>query len=84
MTVQLLGKDDSSFDDSEVSTGRWQAYIDSFVAVRAGAFHLYAVLMSLTDGDNGGPAPSPCEAAFLAQVSSAYDISTRAWLTPVS
>lgn len=33
MTAQLLGKDDSSFDDSEVSTGRWQAYIDSFVAV---------------------------------------------------
>jgi len=32
MTVQLLGKDDSSFDDSEVSTGRWQAYIDSYVA----------------------------------------------------
>ncbi|KZP17508.1 hypothetical protein FIBSPDRAFT_911970 [Athelia psychrophila] len=32
ITVQLLGKDDSSFDDSEVSTGRWQAYIDSYVA----------------------------------------------------
>ncbi|CCL98034.1 uncharacterized protein FIBRA_00028 [Fibroporia radiculosa] len=31
VTVQLLGKDDSSFDDSEVLTGRWQAYIDSFV-----------------------------------------------------
>lgn len=34
MTIQLLGKDDSSFDDSEVSTGRWQAYIDSFITVR--------------------------------------------------
>lgn len=34
MTVQLLGKDDSSFDDTEVTTGRWQAYIDSFVSVR--------------------------------------------------
>ena len=33
MTVQLIGKDDSSFDDSEVLTGRWQSYIDSFVSV---------------------------------------------------
>ncbi|KAI0938381.1 hypothetical protein AcW1_010256 [Taiwanofungus camphoratus] len=33
VTVQLLGKDDSSFDDSEVLTGRWQAYVDSFVLV---------------------------------------------------
>ncbi|KAF9494802.1 hypothetical protein BDN71DRAFT_1507303 [Pleurotus eryngii] len=32
ITVQLLGKDDSSFDDSEVLTGRWQAYLDSFVS----------------------------------------------------
>jgi len=34
MTAQRLGKDDSSFDDSEISTGRWQAYIDSYVSVR--------------------------------------------------
>ena len=33
MTVQLIGKDDSSFDDSEVLTGRWQAYIDAYVGV---------------------------------------------------
>lgn len=33
MTVQLIGKDDSSFDDSEVLTGRWQSYIESFVSV---------------------------------------------------
>jgi paired amphipathic helix protein Sin3a len=33
MTFQLIGKDDSSFDDSEVLTGRWQSYIDSFVSV---------------------------------------------------
>ena len=33
VTIQLLGKDDSSFDDSEVITGRWQAYIDSYVSV---------------------------------------------------
>lgn len=33
MTIQLIGKDDSSFDDSEVLTGRWQSYIDSFVSV---------------------------------------------------
>ncbi|KAL0958045.1 hypothetical protein HGRIS_000221 [Hohenbuehelia grisea] len=32
MTVQLIGKDDSSFDDSEILTGRWQAYLDSFVS----------------------------------------------------
>ncbi|KAK0450434.1 histone deacetylase complex, SIN3 component [Desarmillaria tabescens] len=30
MTMQLIGKDDSSFDDSEVLTGRWQAYIKSY------------------------------------------------------
>jgi len=34
MTAQLLGKDASSFDDSEVSTMRWQAYINSYVSVR--------------------------------------------------
>ncbi|KAJ3567686.1 hypothetical protein NP233_g6202 [Leucocoprinus birnbaumii] len=28
----LIGKDDSSFDDAEVLTGRWQAYIDSYVS----------------------------------------------------
>lgn len=33
MTVQLIGKDDSSFDDSEVLSGRWQSYIESFVSV---------------------------------------------------
>ncbi|KAF7330400.1 Histone deacetylase complex, SIN3 component [Mycena venus] len=32
VTFQLIGKDDSSFDDSEVLTGRWQSYIDSFVS----------------------------------------------------
>ncbi|KII91290.1 hypothetical protein PLICRDRAFT_105502 [Plicaturopsis crispa FD-325 SS-3] len=32
MTIQLLGKDDASFDDSEVANGRWQDYIDSFVS----------------------------------------------------
>ncbi|KAG6837451.1 hypothetical protein H0H93_008994 [Arthromyces matolae] len=32
MTIQLIGKDDSSFDDSEVLTGRWQAYIDAYVS----------------------------------------------------
>ncbi|KAG6865545.1 hypothetical protein C0991_001549 [Blastosporella zonata] len=32
MTAQLIGKDDSSFDDSEVLTGRWQSYIDSYVS----------------------------------------------------
>ncbi|GJE93673.1 histone deacetylase complex, regulatory component SIN3 [Phanerochaete sordida] len=32
VTIQLLGKDDASFDDSEVQTGRWQAYMDSYVS----------------------------------------------------
>ncbi|KIK69789.1 hypothetical protein GYMLUDRAFT_34188 [Collybiopsis luxurians FD-317 M1] len=32
LTVQLIGKDDSSFDDSEVLTGRWQSYVDSYVS----------------------------------------------------
>ncbi|KAF9445685.1 hypothetical protein P691DRAFT_805298 [Macrolepiota fuliginosa MF-IS2] len=32
MAIQLIGKDDSSFDDAEVLTGRWQAYIDSYVS----------------------------------------------------
>ncbi|KAK0215615.1 histone deacetylase complex, SIN3 component [Armillaria fumosa] len=30
VTMQLIGKDDSSFDDSEVLTGRWQTYIKSY------------------------------------------------------
>lgn len=37
ITIQLLGKDDSNFDDTEVMNGRWQAYIDSYVSVS----HLY-------------------------------------------
>lgn len=33
MTIQLIGKDDGNFDDTEVLTGRWQSYIDAFVSV---------------------------------------------------
>ena len=33
MTIQLIGKDDSSFDDSEVLTDRWQAYVLSYISV---------------------------------------------------
>lgn len=33
ITMQLIGKDDTSYDDAEVLTGRWQAYIDSYVKV---------------------------------------------------
>lgn len=33
MTIQLLGKDDSGLEDSEILTGRWQSYIDSYVSV---------------------------------------------------
>ncbi|KZT66663.1 hypothetical protein DAEQUDRAFT_730074 [Daedalea quercina L-15889] len=32
VTVQLFGKDDSRFVDSEALTGRWQAYVQSFVS----------------------------------------------------
>ncbi|KAI0777383.1 hypothetical protein BD413DRAFT_467641 [Trametes elegans] len=32
MTIQLIGKDDGAYDDSEVLTGRWQSYIESFVS----------------------------------------------------
>ncbi|EJD05455.1 uncharacterized protein FOMMEDRAFT_118525 [Fomitiporia mediterranea MF3/22] len=32
LTIQLLGKDDATFDDYDVYSGRWQAYIDSFVS----------------------------------------------------
>lgn len=34
MKIQLIGKDDTSFDDSEVLTGRWQDYIKAFISVR--------------------------------------------------
>lgn len=39
MTVQLLGKDDSKFDDSEILTGRWQAYIENFVSNESASEH---------------------------------------------
>ncbi|KAI8986626.1 hypothetical protein BD414DRAFT_522337 [Trametes punicea] len=32
MTIQLIGKDDGAYDDSEVLNGRWQSYIESFVS----------------------------------------------------
>ncbi|KAI0336648.1 hypothetical protein GY45DRAFT_1332746 [Cubamyces sp. BRFM 1775] len=32
MTIQLIGKDDGAYDDSEVLTGRWQSYMESFVS----------------------------------------------------
>ena len=35
LTFQLLGRDEAAEDDSEVASGRWQAYIESFVAVSA-------------------------------------------------
>ncbi|KAI0341407.1 hypothetical protein BDW22DRAFT_1430067 [Trametopsis cervina] len=31
-TIQLIGKDDSSIDDTEALTSRWQAYVDSYVS----------------------------------------------------
>ena len=37
MTIQLIGKDDDSHDDTQAMTERWQAYIDSFVSVSARA-----------------------------------------------
>ncbi len=41
VTIQLLGKDDSSLDDSEALTSRWQAYVDSYVSVCWFCVHLY-------------------------------------------
>ena len=38
MTIQLIGKDDVGYDDPEAMTGRWQAYIESFVSV---CLHMY-------------------------------------------
>lgn len=35
MTIQLIGKDDLGFDDSEAMTNRWQSYIDAYVSVSA-------------------------------------------------
>ncbi|KAI0313378.1 hypothetical protein OF83DRAFT_558985 [Amylostereum chailletii] len=32
MTFQLLSKDGSSLDDAEIISGRWQSYVESFVA----------------------------------------------------
>jgi hypothetical protein len=39
MTIQLIGKDDGNFDDTEVLTGRWQSYIDAFVSVSCSGSH---------------------------------------------
>ncbi|KIP11841.1 hypothetical protein PHLGIDRAFT_27677 [Phlebiopsis gigantea 11061_1 CR5-6] len=32
VTIQLLGKDDSDDDDTEVQTGRWEAYVQSYAS----------------------------------------------------
>ncbi|KDR72514.1 hypothetical protein GALMADRAFT_281285 [Galerina marginata CBS 339.88] len=32
ITIQLIGKDDATFDDSEALSGRWQTYIDAYVS----------------------------------------------------
>jgi hypothetical protein len=48
MTIQLIGKDDSSFGDSEVLTGRWQAYIDSYVSVRIYAASIDQLLIFIS------------------------------------
>ena len=32
ITLQLLGKDGSSLDDTKVLSGRWQAYVEGFVS----------------------------------------------------
>lgn len=47
MTIQLMGKDDGSFEDYDVYTGRWQAYIDSFVSVSY--LFLFAAIWLLKD-----------------------------------
>ena len=47
MTFQLIGKDDSSFDDSEVLSGRWQFYVDAYVSVGDNLRFLTAVSLSV-------------------------------------
>jgi len=42
ITFQLIGKDDN-LDDSEILTGRWQAYIDSFVSVCGSLLYSFAL-----------------------------------------
>jgi len=32
MTIQLIGRDDGTFDESEALSGRWQNYIDAYVS----------------------------------------------------
>jgi paired amphipathic helix protein Sin3a len=44
MTFQLIGKDDSSFDDSEVLSGRWQFYVDAYVSVSDNSRFLVALI----------------------------------------
>ncbi|KAJ3535574.1 hypothetical protein NMY22_g6425 [Coprinellus aureogranulatus] len=66
VTIQLIDKDDSRFDDSEVSTSRWQFYIDSFVSMctprhigmRSSLTHSQADVMS-------GISPSKVKPPFL-------------------
>jgi paired amphipathic helix protein Sin3a len=73
MAIQLIGKDDSSFDDAEVLTGRWQAYIDSYVSVRITHFFSFSPSWLLTYYDTEreyrGCITCPGQLAIPSQVS---------------
>lgn len=70
MTIQLIGKDDSSFDDAEVLTGRWQAYIDSYVSVRVSSVSLSVKLTYNAEREYRRCFTSPSEPPIPPQVSS--------------
>jgi hypothetical protein len=60
MTIQLIGKDDANFDDSEVLTGRWQSYIESYVSVRTHSStnpQLLNLIYNLMQGENTETVP---------------------------
>lgn len=56
-----------SFDETEVQTGRWQAYMDSFVSVssRSVLRHMIEVLIALQPGDTAGLTLSVTRKPFL-------------------
>lgn len=71
ITIQLIGKDDSSFDDSEVLTGRWQSYIDSFVSVSSLANRWPCRLLTSFQADvTSGVSPSKMKLPFLKRYAS--------------
>ncbi|KAG7097684.1 hypothetical protein E1B28_005009 [Marasmius oreades] len=73
MTVQLIGKDDSRFENSEVLTGRWQAYIESFVSDETSVGVPMSKARSSFLRRNLPPSPSDPESALSPPVVAAQD-----------